>query len=187
MFTRDTPPDRLIRPTGIDRLDLLPADASLRSLDGLFAGLAKKRRLLRLLETLATRYDRVILDCPPGLNETSEQVIRAASAIVVPVIPTPLARRAFEELAQHLAAAGRGRPAMLPVFAMADRRRAVHLAALGQHPDWPVIPMASIVEQVANRRQPLGSFAPAHPAAQAVASVWTAVERRLSGAGITGA
>ena len=73
-----------------------------------------------------------------------------------PSLFSPLARRAFEELAQHLAAAGRGRPAMLPVFAMADRRRAVHLAALAEHPDWPVIPMASIVEQVATRHPEFG-------------------------------
>ncbi len=151
----------------------------MRGLDGLFAALGKKRRLERLLEALAARYDRVVLDCPPGLTEVTEQVVRAADAIVVPVIPSPLSRRAFEDLAAHLAAAGKRRPAMLPVFAMADRRRAVHLHALAADPGWPVIPMASIVEQVATRRRPLGAFAPASPAARAVAGLWTAIERRL--------
>jgi cellulose biosynthesis protein BcsQ len=182
VLTRDAEAQRSIRPTGIDRLDLLPADASLRGLDGLFAGLGKKRRLQRLLESLAGRYDRIVLDCPPGLTETTGQVIRGASAMVVPVVPSPLSRRALDEIARHLEQAGRGRPAMLPVFAMADRRRTAHLAALAEHPDWPVIPMASVVEQIAIRRRPLGAFAPAHLAARAVAGVWTAIERRLTAA-----
>ena len=181
VFTRDASPERLVRPTDIERLDLLPADASLRGLDGLLFGLGKKRRLQRLLEGLADRYDRIVLDCPPGLTELSEQIIRAASVMVVPVIPSVLARRAFDEIAGHLAAAGRGRPAMLPVFSMADRRRALHGQALAAEPDWPVIPMASIVEAMAARRRPLGVFAPTAPATRAVAAVWTAVERKLAG------
>jgi cellulose biosynthesis protein BcsQ len=180
LFTRDAALDKATRQTAFADLDLLPADASLRNLDRLLFGLGKKRRLERLIESLGDRYDRVILDCPPGLTETTEQVVRAADVMVVPVIPSPLSRRAFAELAAHLGSAGR-RPAMLPVFSMADRRRSVHQAALAEEPSWPVVPMASIVESMTARRSPLGAFAPANPAARAIAGLWTAVERKLSG------
>jgi chromosome partitioning protein len=40
----------------------------------------------------------VLLDCPPGLTETSEQVMRAADLIVVPVMPSPLSMRALAEV-----------------------------------------------------------------------------------------
>ena len=50
------------------------------------------------LGQLDEAYDRMILDCPPGLTETSEQVMRAADLIVVPVIPSPLSARALEEV-----------------------------------------------------------------------------------------
>jgi len=176
-FTRDIAPAKLIRPTAIERLDLIGADASLRGLDVLFHELDKKKRLQKLLTTLAGDYDRVILDCPPGLTETSEQVIRAADLIVVPVIPSPLSQRAFDEMAAHLGPKGR----VLPVHTMVDRRRKLHVAALEAFPDWPFIPYESAVEQMGIRRRPLGAFAPASPAALQFGALWAAIEQRLAG------
>ncbi|PAV69665.1 hypothetical protein WR25_19195 [Diploscapter pachys] len=80
LFTKDTKVARHARPTEIAKLDLIPADASLRDLDVLLHDLGKKRRLDKLVADLGS-YDHVLLDCPPGLTETSEQVIRAADLI----------------------------------------------------------------------------------------------------------
>jgi cellulose biosynthesis protein BcsQ len=178
IFTRDVEPAKLVRHTGIDRLDLIAADTSLRSLDRTFHELDKKKRLAKLLGALAESYDRVLLDCPPGLTETSEQVMRAADLIVVPVIPSPLSMRALAEVESHLGR--RGKVPLMPVHSMVDRRRKLHSEALAAHPGWPVIPMASIVETMTARRQPLGAFAPRSPAAQAFAALWQAIERRLA-------
>lgn len=180
VFARNIEPGRLVRQTAIDRMDLLPADRSLRGLDHFFLGLAKKRRMAKLIETLGRDYDRILLDCPPGLGETADQAMRAASLILVPVIPSPLSRRALKEVVAHLAREhGRHAP-ILPVFNMVDRRRAVHLAALAEEPAWPVIPMASAAETMSVRRAPLGAFAPRSPAAQAFATLWGGIERKLS-------
>ena len=47
--------------------------------------------------TSRSDYDRIIIDCPPGLTDTSDQILRAADLVVVPVIPSrfvaALARR----------------------------------------------------------------------------------------------
>lgn len=179
VFTKDVAPDKLVRPTGIDRLDLLPADTSLRALDLLFHELDKKRRLSKLLRRFAGSYDRILLDCPPGLTETSEQVMRASDLIVVPVIPSPLSVRAFEEVAAHLRRRS-SRVPLLPVHSMVDRRRRLHAEAIERHSDWPVIPMASIVESMATRRQPVGGFAPRTAGARAFSALWQAIERRLA-------
>ncbi len=179
VFAKDVAPAELIRPTATPRLDLLPADISLRGLDRFFFGLGKKKRLARLIAALVKDYDRVLLDCPPGLTETSEQVIRAADLILVPVIPSPLAMRALDDMLAHLGSHGRGVP-VLPVFNMVDRRRAVHRAALAEKPDWPVIPMASAVEAMTVRQAPLGAFAAQTAAGRAFASLWAGVERTLA-------
>lgn len=184
IFARDAAPQALIRATAIPGLDLLPADASLRNLDSFFAGLGKKRRLHRLTEQLGARYDRVVLDCPPGLTETSEQILRAADLIVVPVIPSPLSRRALDEIVAYLDGGedrkDGGRGTILPVFNMVDRRRLLHTAALDAEPRWPVVPMASAMEMMAAHREPVFAFAPRSPAALGIDGLWTIVERWLT-------
>jgi cellulose biosynthesis protein BcsQ len=178
VFTHDIEPRKLVQHTSVERLDLIPADTSLRGLDQLFHEIDKKKRLAKLLGALDKAYDRMLLDCPPGLTETSEQVMRAADLIVVPVIPSPLSARAFEEITAHLDRKGNKVP-LMPVHSMVDRRRKLHAAALEANPDWPVIPMASIVEAMAVRRMAVGGYAGRTTGAQAFANLWQAIERRL--------
>lgn len=180
-------PARLVVPTAIEGLDLLPADASLRDLDVTFHDLDKKKRLAKMAEELGGpphgRQERelIIIDCPPGLTDTSEQVLRAADLVVVPVIPSPLAQRALATIAEHVAGRKAFDAPLLPVFSMVDRRRALHREALAAEPDWPVIPMASAFEAMSRRRAPLGAFTGRRsPGVQAVAQTWSKVEQALA-------
>ncbi|WP_380787500.1 ParA family protein [Sphingomonas sp. R86521] len=175
VFSKDVAVAAQARPTRYPKLDLIGADASLRQLDQLFHDLDKKKRLSRLLGDLKA-YDRVILDCPPGLTETADQVMRAADLIVIPVIPSPLAQRAYAEVERHLG----GRAPLMPVHVMVDRRRALHAEALAADPDWPVVPMSSAIEGMAARREPVGVSAPRSPAAKAFADLWRAIEHRIA-------
>jgi len=175
VFAKDIAPAKLVQRTRFDRLDLLPADASLRDLDHLFREMDKKKRLQKLIADLGD-HDRLILDCPPGLTETSDQVARAADLIVIPVVPSPLAERAYAEVQRHLG----GKIPILPVHVMVDRRRKLHADALARQPDWPIVPMASAVENAAAKRLPVGVFAPRTPAAAAFADLWRRIEKRLA-------
>ncbi len=178
---REVDARKLIRPTAIERLDLLPADVSLRELDVAFRTLDKKNRLAKLVGDLAGAYDRIVIDCPPGLTDTSDQIMRAADLVVVPVIPSALSRRALDAIAAHVGAKKGPKVTLAPVFSMVDRRRALHREALAQHPDWPAIPMASAFEAMTDRRAPLGTFAPRGSAGvEAVAALWQRVEAALA-------
>lgn len=173
---------KLVVPTAIEGLDLLPADASLRDLDVTFSDLDKKKRLAKMAEELGgPQRELIVIDCPPGLTDTSEQVLRAADLVVVPVIPSPLAQRALATVAEHVAGRKAFDAPLLPVFSMTDRRRALHRDALAAQPDWPVIPMASAFEAMSLRRAPLGAFTSRRaPGVQAVAQVWSKVEQALA-------
>lgn len=175
----DDPP---VVPTGIDRLDVLPADPSLRRADGFLARLGKKRRLAKLTASLAGHYDRIVLDCPPAMNELSSQILRAADAIVVPVTASPLALRGLADVLDDLRRNHGSHAPVLPVFAMYDARRKLHAEARAAHPDWPTVPMTSLVERMGVHRQPIGAFAPRSPAADAIRTLWASIERKLVGA-----
>ncbi len=178
VFAKEVDPAKLVRATGVDRLALLPADASLRGLDRFLFDLDKKKRLAKLIERLGRDHDRIILDAPPGLTETSEQVLRAADIILVPVIPSPLSRRALDEVIAFLDRHSVRSGAVVPVLNMVDRRRTLHRAALAAQPDWPAIPMASAFEAMS--ASPGAPLAANTAAAAALTDLWSGLERRLS-------
>ena len=182
LFSRDIEPSQLIAPTRWPGLDLLAADLTLRHLDQTLSEAEKPNRLRKLLQSLPAKYDRIILDCPPGLGEISDQVFRAADLIVVPVLPTPLALRSLTMVEEHLTRNHTRQPILLPVLSMVDRRKAMHREFVAAHCDWPVIPQASIVERMALERAPLASYAASSPAAKAFGALWLAVEAELNAA-----
>ena len=180
MVAGNVKPGKLIKHTDIANLDLLAADVSLRGLDRLFFQISKKRHLGKLLKEMSKDYDRIILDCPPGLTETSEQILRNADIVVVPVIPSALSERALTDVQMFLDSSGKKHAPSLPIYTMVDRRRTLHKQGLIQKPQWPVIPMSSAVEHMTSLQQPVGSFAPHSPAAQAYARIWRGIEKRLA-------
>lgn len=178
LFSGEAKAKALIVPTAHDRLSLLPADTSLATLDRLLHDLGKKKRLAKLVEELGRDYDLIILDCPPGLGDLAEQLVRAADLVVVPVVPSELSRRTLVAVEDFVNAKESRRVPLLPVHAMVDRRRTLHRDAVADS-DWPVIPMASAVEQMAERRAPIGTFAGRTTAGQAFDALWQKVAASL--------
>ena len=173
-------PDKLIRKTSFDKLHLLPADESIRTLDRQFSRIGKRRRLAKITDQLSKHYDRVLFDCPPVLNEVSTQVMRAADLVIVPMPPSPLSARALDQVVAEVRGSGKKHPPILPVYSMIDMRRTLHRDAREANPKWPVIPLASALEKCAIERLPVGAFAPRSPASRAFAQLWTAIERKLA-------
>lgn len=180
MIAGDIKPSKLIKSTDVDNLDLLAADVSLRGLDRLFFQLGKKKHMGKVLKELRKDYDRIILDCPPGLTETSEQILRNADLVIVPVIPSPLSENALKDVQAFLDSGRRKHAPLLPVYTMVDRRRTIHKASLARNKKWPVIPMSSAVERMTKIKKPLGEFAPSSPPALAYAKIWRGIEKRLA-------
>lgn len=180
VFASEKNPAKLIQKTEFDGLHLLPADESIRTLDRQFEGIGKKKRMAKLVGALGKDFDRIILDCPPVLNEISQQVMRAADLVIVPLPPSPLSARAFETVVEEVRGSGKKHPPILPVLSMVDMRRTLHREAREANKAWPVVPLASAIEQCAVERKPVGAFAPRSPAARAFAQLWTAIERKLA-------
>lgn len=178
--------DRYIKGTNYNNLDLLPSDTSYRNLDLILDDLAKPQKGLRkALKPLATQYDYVFLDCPPSLSLLSENVLRAAHALVVPVIPTPLSLRTYEQLEKFCRDEQLDRVQVLPFFSMVDRRRKLHSQVVDEfseaHPDVlrAEIPYASVVEQMSLHRAPIATYARWTDASEAYERLWREITERL--------
>lgn len=180
VFSRERSPAKLIQKTGYERIDVLPADESIRAVDAQLLQIGKRKRLAKLTDELAGDYDRILLDCPPVMNELSAQIVRAADLVIVPLPPSPLSSRAFDLVVREIAGNTRRHPPILPVLSMLDMRRTLHREVREAHPNWPAIPYASVVEQCAVRQQPVGVLAPTSPAALAFARLWGAIETKLA-------
>ena len=180
-FQRDGKPRQLIERTAYERLSLLPGDESLRHLPGQLARLGQRRRLATMTSLLKSEFDRIVIDCPAGLSEISDQVIDAADVLIVPLPASPLSARALEMLRGELVRNHRRHPPLLPVLSMYNSRRPLHRAVReGAAAGWPVIPFATQLEQVAVQRAPIGTFAAHSDAARALARLFAGIETKLN-------
>jgi cellulose biosynthesis protein BcsQ len=181
--------DDAIKGTDFDRLDLLPADFTYRNMD-LALDKAKRptRQLSRLLGPLSDEYDVVFLDCPPSISLVSENILHAVDILLVPLIPTTLSERTFDQLTSFIEDLDGRRPEVLAFFSLVDRRKRLHrdistrLPAERADIATAIIPAMTLVEQMSVRRAPVPAFAPRSAAAQHYQELWAELRGR---AGLT--
>jgi cellulose biosynthesis protein BcsQ len=181
VFQRDGRPHELIEATRYDRLSLFQSDDSMRFASIAFARIGHKRRLAQLTDTLLRDYDRIVLDCPPTINEVSEQILHAADVLIVPLPASPLALRTLDSVRQELAKHNVRQPPILPILSMYSATREHHRdVKSGIAAGWPIVPLASQIEMAAVNRAPVGSFAAGSRPDKALHRVWEGIERRLA-------
>ena len=174
----------LAEPTRVKNLDLLPARFSYRRLDLQLTKRSHPRKVLwQLLAPLASTYRWVFLDCPPGIGLLSENVFHAADLLLVPVVPTPLSLRAFEEIVVFFRRKGYERARLLPFFSLVERRRRLHRSAMeifaAREPSVcrSPIPSLSDIERMAVTRRPVVIYRPHSAASRAFDSLWAEVRK----------
>jgi chromosome partitioning protein len=175
-----------ILPTSYPGLDLLPADLSYRNFD---VHLAERKRpterLLKMSRSLHATYATLFLDCPPGISLLSENILRAADAIVVPLVPSPLSVRMLTQLRDFIVEEGWTDLLLLPFFSMVDRRRSLHNEIIAStRAAFPVmlateIPYWSEIERMTARRAPIPVSSPTGAAAALYRSLWSEVAQRI--------
>lgn len=177
---------RAIRATDWPNLDLIPADFSFRNLDVELRDYKKSTlRLKRMLRELADDYDLVFVDSAPSMSTVSENILNMADVLLVPLIPTHLSLRAYEQLAAFRAAQHDSHARLLPFFSMVDRRKSLHRELIiefaGSHPDLlrSYIPYAAEVERMGEHRAPVNVYADHSAGGRAFRALWAALCERL--------
>jgi chromosome partitioning protein len=76
----------VIRPTAEGDFDVIPANADLTAAEvRLVNEYGRETRLRAALEPVKTRYDMVLIDCPPSINMLTVNALTAATGVLIPM------------------------------------------------------------------------------------------------------
>ncbi|MFC2156292.1 ParA family protein [Acidobacteriota bacterium] len=175
-----------IRGTDYPHLDLLPSHISFGKLDiGLHKFKQSKSRLKTILQPIRREYDVIVMDCPPNITLLSENVFRAADAVIVPTIPTPLSIMTYKKLMKFFKRQQLDDSKIFTFFSMVEQRKTIHkesVQTIGKkdpHFLKSTIPYSAEVEKMGVYREPLFRYSPRSFAAIAYEGLWQEINSRI--------
>ncbi len=173
-----------IRASDFERLDVLPANMTFRDFDVFLSRMRNKRsRLKKALVAAGSDYDVIILDCPPNFSTLSENIFKAADQIVVPVIPTTLSERTFDQLVSFFDQKGLPKKKLRSFFSMVQRRKTLHVETMMAMRKLyrkrflqASVPFAADIERMGQNRAPVSIFAGQSAASAAYLALYDELE-----------
>ncbi len=176
---------KLIQKTDFPNLDIIPADISFGQFDVQLDKINNNLQLEKVIEPFRDNYSLLILDCPPGLTRLTENVFEAMDAVLLPMIPTWLSLRSYDQLRLFLTDRKLSHKQIYPFFSMVDYRKKLHQ-------DWLKIPPAqitkllksyitysSLVEKMGEKKLPVELFAKNTSVAASYRTLWKEVLKKL--------
>jgi len=174
-----------IKKTNFENLDLLPSDFSTRKLDLILDSMKKsKKQLKKVVQNLSEKYDVVFIDSPPAFSLVSENIILASDFLLLPMIPTTLSMRTYEQVLRYFQKKKIEYGKILPFFSMVDSRKKAHREMVD---DFNMnqssflrtfIPYSSEVEKMGIHCAPLPSYSTHGKATESFQNLWREVKRR---------
>jgi chromosome partitioning protein len=78
--------EEVIRPSGLEGLDVLPADKNLIGVNLELVGVNNRESILRgQLNRVKENYQYILIDCPPALDLLTLNALMASDAVLVPI------------------------------------------------------------------------------------------------------
>lgn len=185
IISGDKPISEIIQPTAFENIDLLPAQQDFRKMDAWLNELKQGKWLRNILSPVKKLYDYVILDCPPNITLYSENILRNADVILVPVVPTVLSVRTYKQLIQFCDQEKIDRTRLYPFFSMYESRKWLHNELIERFTRTyketidVVIPYNSRVERMGVYMQPFLHRYPDSEISYLYKQLWKFVKRRL--------
>ncbi|MGQ4807259.1 Sporulation initiation inhibitor protein Soj [Candidatus Entotheonellaceae bacterium PAL068K] len=178
---------RHIKGSDYAHLDLLPATLSHRHLARALTNVKGSRQgLRRMLEPLKSDYTYIILDCPPSLTRVADNILTVADCILVPVIPSTLAVRAYEQLVSFCHQKRYDIHKIVAFFSMVESRKKLHRQIMDQMRTQctgllsSTIPYLADIEHMGVARAPVTASAPTTRAARSYQQLWRELQEVLS-------
>lgn len=168
-------------------LDLLPSHPSFRNFDIKLEEDERNNPLKSILAPLSEDTSLVILDCPPGQSRLTEQVLKMADLVYVPLVPTWLSLNSWKQFRELVKDKKLGLKKLRPFFTLVDRRKKLHRelteqnAELFDRPSKAMIQYSSAVERMGEEGLPLEVLSPRSAPAASYRQLWSEMKSELWG------
>lgn len=167
--------------TEYERLDIIPADHSVRKMELILDDHnASKKQIRNVLRGLNDEYDFVFIDCPPGFSLLADNIFFASDAVLMPVIPTTLSVRTYELVKTYFQDKAE-LDKLMCFFTMVDIRKNMHNEVMRQlYKDKRFfeyyIPNLSDIEKMGIYQSPVETFAASGYAATCYRALWNEIK-----------
>ncbi|MEP7264320.1 MAG: AAA family ATPase [Bacteroidota bacterium] len=172
--------------SGYENLDILPSNSDYRKIELYLNDLKDSSRWLSdFVKPIKREYDLVILDCPPNITLLTENIFRNSDFILVPVVPTTLTVRTYEQILDYFSSHRLNKDKLIPFFSMFERRKKLHneisrdFARKFKETISVLIPYSSEVEKMGIYRAPLTFKRPSEEASKAFRKLWKGVKKKM--------
>jgi chromosome partitioning protein len=187
----DPLPERLVTPTGVDGLWIVPGHESADRWNLPIVERADIGGLRDFLREVRGDFDFVLMDCPPNLYRCSSSALVAATHVVTPAQPEDygsqgivVVNRAVRQIQDWF-----GTPEILGyLLVQVDRRLGIHQAySEAIRETFPglvfdtTMPVSATFKEAVAARLPVSHFKPKSAAAKMFVELAEEIERRLSG------
>lgn len=175
-----------IKETEFENLDILPADDKYRKLDNFLSDLKDGNKWLkRLIKPVKKEYDFIIIDCPPNITSLSQNIFSNVDVILVPVIPTILSVRTYEQLLAFFKEEKLDHKKLIPFYSMVEWKKNMHNELMAEfskeHSEClnVAITYNSIVERMGEYLSPVAFKFPYSESAESYRTLWKKLKKKL--------
>jgi cellulose biosynthesis protein BcsQ len=126
-------------------------------------------------------YDFVFFDCPPGFSNIACNVFSASDMVLMPVIPTTLSLRTYEQVISHFNNKQIPLEKLRCFFSMVDSRKTMHKSTMknldsdNRFFDY-YIPYLSDIEKMGLKNAPVTAYSPSGYAAVCYHALWEEIK-----------
>jgi chromosome partitioning protein len=184
-YSGDAVPERIIRPTDIAGIDLVPGSRHAMRYNNAEPWAAVRDLQLgvrEVVDAVRDRYDLILIDCPPNLHLCSWAALVASDFVVVPLSPEDYASQGIVDVQESVALvaelANPGLAILGYLLTMVQPRRAIHklyeenLRGLyGADVFEARVPHAAEYPEAIAYRKPIAQYKPKGAAAKAITAL----------------
>lgn len=179
--------EKEIKGSDFDNLDILPSGLSYRKLDIYLNKRKHSKHIIgELLLPLKKEYDYIFIDSPPNLTILTENIFNASDIVLVPLIPTSLSIRAYENIFEFFHSRNADLSKFLVFFTMVEKRKRMHKDILEgkmineSYLLHNYVPYLSEIEKMGITREPVVYTNPNSRASESYINLWNEILKYIN-------